>query len=395
MRNKNQFLILLVITIFVFPFFTSAKNYPDRTLIRAKGDIKVYLIEGNKKTWIKSPEEFNARKFSWQKIKVVSKEEVTAIKEEEAITPLPSVALSSPQVSPAVSASVSPVAAPIPAKINSEFPAPDSIRAEWLISHLTSNYGRIGQKIVFRYSRKDEDSLKNFRLYEKKPGETYFTKRAEFKETPSTGCEDIDIDGEWMMTEGGPCGYWVIQRTLPPGGRGLTAYWPAATYSEGEYSYYVVGVDSNGLETPPSLEAKLVFLPTASIASPADNKQSADRYPTFKWSVFGWPAGSTADYLVLISDDQNAQNPFWAKSLKVPASPVGRPDGQAEQSFTYDGNGLNPASKYKVYIYGHYRQSEYGPDYISIPPAVPEFWIKSSGWSSSLWNFLRAILLAF
>ncbi|TSC74854.1 MAG: hypothetical protein G01um101444_145 [Parcubacteria group bacterium Gr01-1014_44] len=398
--------ILFFITIFVLPLFVSAKNYPDGTLIRAKGDIKVYLIKDNKKEWIKSLAEFKAKKLSWKRVKIISLKEFDSIKENvsdsptptSAITPLPSIALregglpaakliSSPQASPSVLATVSPLATPpIPAKINSSFPALDYARADWLISHITSNYGRIGQKIVFKYSIKDKDSVKNFRLYEKKPGGLYFTRVAAFKEIPSTGCDDIDIDGEWMMTEGNPCGYWVIQRIIPPGGRGTTAYLPAVNYSEGEYSYYVAGVDTNGLETPPSPETKLVFLPTAGIFSPADNKQSTDLFPTFKWSVFGWPAGSMADYLILISDDQNAQNPFWAKSLKVSAL--------SEQSFTYDGNGLNPASKYKVYIYGHYRQSEYGPDYISIPPSVPEFWVKTPGWSSSVWKLLRALLIS-
>ena len=366
---------IVLLIIFIFSLFAFAQNYPDGALIRAKDDIKVYLIENNKRTWIKSPEEFNARKFNWQNIQVISKEEVGDIEEEkvvvESASPSPS---STPLATP-----------PIPAKVNLKFPAPDYARADWLISHFTSNYGRIGQKIVFKYSDKDEDNVKNFRLYEKKPGELYFTKIAEFEDIPSVGCDDIAIDEEWMMTEGNPCGYWVIQKIVPPGGRGTMAYWPAASYSEGEYSYYVAGVDKDGLETKPSPEAKLVFLPTVSIFSPADNKQSAELFPSFKWSIPNWPAGSTADYLILISDDENTPNPFWAKYLQVPA-------GKFEQAFTYDGTGLNPASKYKIYIYGHYRQSQYDPDYISIPPSVPEFWTKSPRWSSSLWNFLKALL---
>jgi len=387
MRNKNRFLILLVITIFVFPFFTSAKNYPDGTLIRAKGDIKVYLIEGNKKTWIKSPEEFNVRKFSWQKIKVVSKEEVTAIKEEEAITPLPSVALSSPQVSPAVSVSVSPVATPTPAKINPQLPAPDYIRADWLVSQETAKYGRIGQKIVFKYSEKTVDKIENFRLYEKKPGEQYFSKIADFQEVLSTGCEDINIDGEWMITEAATnqCGYWAIQRVVSPGGRELTDYRSAASYSEGEYSYYVAGADKDGSETPSSPIVKLVFLTTVGIFEPV-NQAVTGSFPKFKWSIAGgWPVSSVPDYLVMLSDDQNAQNPLWTKVVKILA-------GQSDHAFAYDGAGLNPSKKYQLFIYGRYRASEHDPDYISISLTVPEFWIKTTGQRVSLWNFLKGLI---
>lgn len=402
-------IIFLMLVILVFPLFLSrsspfsvmvrdvfAKTYPNGTLIRVKGDPKVYLIKSNKKEWIKSPEIFKARKLNWKKVKIISLKEFEAI-EEVSDSPTPTSAITpkaTPQPSPKVTAgeakptpSVS--ATPVPVKINRELPAPDYIRADWLISQTTSRYGRIGQKIIFKYSDKAVDKIQNFRLYEKKPGAQSFVRMAEFEEMLSTGCEDIDMDKEWMMTEAGQCGYWAMQKIVPPGGREATAYLPAADYSEGEYVYYVVGVDKDGLETRPSPEAKLVFLTTIGIFSPADKKESAEAYPVFKWSIAGgWPAGTTADYLLQISDHQNAQNPFWAKTLKVPA-------GKAEQLFTYDGPGLNPASKYQVYIYGHYRQSEYDPDYISIPMAVPEFWIKTTGQRVSWWSFLKALLFPF
>lgn len=403
--NLKIKLFFCLVIILMFPFFVLAKNYPDGTLIRGRGDIKVFLIKGNKKQWIKSLEIFKVNNFKWRNVKVISPKEVAAIKEEiiistpiSTITPSPSPSVAGspdlPNLPPVIlSPSITP---PISAKINPNLPAPDYIRADWLISHTTYNFGRVGQKITFKYSDKAIDRIENFRLYEKRPGSPYFTKIAEFEEMLSTGCEDIDLDGEWMMTEAAPnqCGYWAIQRIILPGGRGMTAYLPAANYSEGEYGYYVVGVDKDGLETLPSSETKLVFLTTVGIFNPADNQPSTEAYPTFKWSVAGgWPAspaGGLADslvanYLILISDDKNAQSPFWAKTLKVTT-------GKADHTFTYDGSGLSPAKKYQVYIYGHYRQSEHHPDYISIPLTIPEFWIKTTGQRVSLWNFLKALL---
>ena len=381
---SQKFPILLIIFL-IFPFFVSAKTYPNGALIRVKNDPKVFIINNNKKEWIKSLAEFEAKKLSWKRVKIISLQEFDTIKENVSDLP-PAKPASSPQTSPSVSAMVSPVAVPVPVKINYDLPFPEYVRADWLVSQIPANFGHLGQKITFKYSDKLADRIENFRLYEKKPGGQYFYRIAEFEQVLSTGCEDIDIDRDWMITEAGQCGYWAIQKIIPPGGREATAYAPAANYSEGEYSYYVVGVDKDGLETKPSPETKLVFLTTVGIFNPADNQPSAEAYPIFKWSVAGgWPAGAMVEYQIQISDNKNAQSSFWTKILKVPA-------GKSEQSFTYDGSGLNPASKYKLFIFGHYRQSESDPDYISIPLTIPEFWIKTTGQRVSFWNFLKGLV---
>ncbi len=390
MFKITHFLTLVLFFFFLFSFVANAGNYLDGALLRAKGDIKVYLINNNIKRWVSSVEVFNLNKFKWQDVKVVPKKEITAIEEGEPIvleTVLPSpVSTSSPQASPSATPmiSVSPTPPPL-AKINTKFPSPDYIKADWLLSHTTSNYGRVGQRIVFKYSDKKTDEVKNFRLYEKKPGHAYFVQVAAFEEIPSTSCKDIDIDGDWMMTEVGQCGYWSIQRVVPPGGRDAVAYLPAENYSEGEYSYYVAGADKDGQETRPSPEAKLVFLSPVNILSPADDQQTSGIYPVFKWSISsGWPLLSIPDYFISISDSEAAQNPLWTKQIKV------SPENKSSEEFTYDGLGLDSTKKYKAYIYGHYRKSEYDPDYISIPTVVPEFWVKSS----SPWTFLSWVLRA-
>ncbi len=411
MLKFTRFSVLIFVSLFLLPFIATADNYSDGSLLRARGDIKVYLINNNIKRWVSSLEVFNRHNFKWQNVKVVPKKAITAIKEGEPIvletvSPLPS-----PEVSPFAKAtedkpegtatptpiiSVIPTP-PIPAKVNLQFPSPDYIRADWLISRATSNYGRIGQRIVFKYSDKAVDKIENFRLYEKKPGDSYFSKIADFEKMLSTGCEDVDIDGEWMMLEAGRCGYWFIQRTIPPGGRGVVAYLPSTNYSEGDYSYYVAGVDKDGFETPPSSEAKMVFLTTVNIFSPVDKQQAVGVYPVFKWSITsGWPASLAGgpvssipipDYFISISDNETAQNPLWGKQIKVP-------EGKSDESFTYDGLGLDPTKKYKVYIYGHYRKSEYDPDYISIPSAVPEFWVKSTSSVVSFLGLLKALFFS-
>ncbi len=405
MLKQTAGLSVVLLVVSFFPLFVFAKSYPNNTLIRVKGDPRVYLIKNNQKEWIKSLEEFKVRKLNWKKVKIISLKEFDAIEEKvsglptptSAITPLPSIALREgglPSPSVSVSASIPPAATPIPAKINPQLPAPDYIRADWLVSQATAKYGQIGQKIVFKYSDKTVDRIENFRLYEKKPNDQYFSKIADFKEVLSTGCEDIDIDGEWMITEAAPnqCGYWAIQRVLPPGGRELTAYRSAGSYSEGEYHYYVVGMDKDGLETPPSSTSKLVFLTTVGIFEPT-NQAVTGSFPKFRWSVAGgWPSSAKAleggpliDYLILISDNQNAQNPLWTKVIKVPA-------GQSDRTFIYDGAGLNPAKKYQLYIYGRYRASEHDPDYISISLTVPEFTVVRLSRVDSWWGFLRALL---
>src|SRR3989344_713508 len=250
MFKVAYFSFLILILFLSLSFVVNADNYLDGVLLRAEGDIKIYLISNGTKKWVSSIEVFNLNNFKWQSVKTVSKKEISTIEEGEPIV-LETV-LSTPSPEPISRIIPTP---PIPAKINTQFPSPDYIRADWLVSHTTSNYGRIGQRIIFKYSDKEMDKVENFRLYEKKPGDSYFIKIADFERMLSTGCEDVDIDGEWMMLEAGQCGYWFIQRTIPParlpdgqGGRGVVAYLPSANYLEGGYSYYVAGVDKDGFE---------------------------------------------------------------------------------------------------------------------------------------------------
>ncbi len=51
--------------------------WPSGTLIRSTNDPKVYLVEGGKKRWITSAEEFNARNYSWKNIIAISDTELT------------------------------------------------------------------------------------------------------------------------------------------------------------------------------------------------------------------------------------------------------------------------------------------------------------------------------
>ena len=137
----------------------------------------------------------------------------------------------------------------------------------------------------------------------------------------------------------------------------------------------------------------MVFLGAIKIYSPA-NKQQTTVYPLFEWSIpDGWPDLSIPDYFISISDNEVAQNPQWGKQIKVPAGQLGRQEIRQSESSSYDGLGLDPTKKYKVYIYGHYRKSEFDPDYISIPLSVPEFQIKLTGSAISFLNLLKALFL--
>jgi hypothetical protein len=57
-------------------------NYPDGSLLRAKGDYKVYIIKGNYKRWIQSAEIFNAYgHLSWEDIIEVEPSELAQYQE--------------------------------------------------------------------------------------------------------------------------------------------------------------------------------------------------------------------------------------------------------------------------------------------------------------------------
>src|SRR3990167_8424091 len=153
MSKVNYFLTIILAVVFLFVFNVLAANYSDGTLLRAEGDIKVYLVNNNIKRWVSSLEVFNLNNFRWPDVRVVSKKEVTSIKEGEPIIVEPTPA-SSASPTPLISITPTPRPSPkatedktpIPAKINDMLPPPDYIRVDWLVSHATSNYGRVGQK---------------------------------------------------------------------------------------------------------------------------------------------------------------------------------------------------------------------------------------------------------
>jgi hypothetical protein len=69
-----------------FDYFTSANifqlNYPDGSLLRAKGDYKVYIIKGNYKRWIQTAEIFNYYgHLKWEDIIEVKPEELAQYQE--------------------------------------------------------------------------------------------------------------------------------------------------------------------------------------------------------------------------------------------------------------------------------------------------------------------------
>ncbi|MBI2674600.1 MAG: hypothetical protein HYX22_02585, partial [Candidatus Yanofskybacteria bacterium] len=165
MFKIKKLLILILFGIFLLPLVSVAASYSNGTLLRASGGIKVYLINNNVKRWVSSLEVFAFNGFKWRDVKIVSKKKLSEIK--------PSDSEGAVEISAGR------------AIINDKLPAPDYIRADWLVSDATSNYGRIGRRITFKYSDKEKDKIENFRLYEKKPGEKYFHKIAAFEEMSS------------------------------------------------------------------------------------------------------------------------------------------------------------------------------------------------------------------
>jgi len=81
--NKKFFIITLILGGMIFgvlaPYFVSAATYSNGTLIRAEGDSKVFVINNNKKRWLRSEAVFNSYKKSWDAILVLPKAMVDKI----------------------------------------------------------------------------------------------------------------------------------------------------------------------------------------------------------------------------------------------------------------------------------------------------------------------------
>ena len=66
MFKLTRFSVLVLVVLFLLPHFVFAGNYSDGVLLRAKGDIKVYLINNNIRRWVSSIEVFNLNNFKWK-----------------------------------------------------------------------------------------------------------------------------------------------------------------------------------------------------------------------------------------------------------------------------------------------------------------------------------------
>lgn len=82
--KKSVFIHLIIILIGAScPSLGFSVQYPDGTLLRAKDDIKVWVIKNGQKEWIESPEIFNSFGYNWNDIITVNQAELDFYSEQK------------------------------------------------------------------------------------------------------------------------------------------------------------------------------------------------------------------------------------------------------------------------------------------------------------------------
>ena len=246
--------------------------------------------------------------------------------------------------------------------------APYAIRAGWGITNdNTKKSSLFFHAINFGYN---DPVPSAFRVYLKKPGESVFSRTAEFKNL-SAPCLTITTTGGSILSTG-----WLIYRRCNGNDWKIDSYWlPTTGYPQGVYRFYLAAVDGSGQESI-SPEFEMYNLQPLTVLSPTTAQSPVASAPTFQWtSPSGWPT-SPASYFVSIYDDANFGEP-WIIHSKLVSAP-----SSTTASYLYDGPALDPAKKYIVRIYGLYRAATTticpSCDYISMDASTQTFWISGN-----------------
>ncbi|MFA6565250.1 MAG: hypothetical protein WCT48_00745, partial [Candidatus Paceibacterota bacterium] len=224
--------------------------------------------------------------------------------------------------------------------IPANLPAPTELKVGFGIMSGVANWVKISESFNFKYDLTSLANVSAFRLYQKKPQDSSYAMVGEFSDPSGlTTCSTKRTYGTWALTSlgGGPTGCpgsaWHLTRT--------SAY-PVASYTVGDYFYYVAAVNTAGVEGPISLLSFVRFLGTFPIQTPITIETAGTLTPTFRWQ----PAGGSSQllsYWVIVapSDGSGSQvmlTPFSSSGPNI--------------SKVYDGPALIPNKQYSVWIYG-------------------------------------------
>lgn len=220
----------------------------------------------------------------------------------------------------------------------------------------------------FPYASLSTYSVKGFRIYGQKPGETSFTKIAEFPNLPtSTEIGKSVYSNGWKLffTPLSTSTIWTAYKSTADTSTTYTAdYQPYTSYQPGAYKYYVVAVDAYGREGTASAVTTENILAPITILSPNEAQSPVTQPPTFKWTIAsGWPS-TPPNNIYLIDEATPWPHTIWYKQLWT-----------SNGSYVYDGAALDPSKKYVVVIHSRYYPT-YNTSYLSHAAAATTFWVK-------------------
>ena len=247
---------------------------------------------------------------------------------------------------------------------NQTLTSPTRVSADFSYSYdLSSSVARVAPMISFQYLSTDiiDKNIKYFRLYNKKPGESIFSKVAEFTSLPTTPGSATTTFGGWKLSFTFSPSSWL---TFAVTSTGANDYQPASNYAVGAHSYYITAVDSSGRESNPSVISTINILSPITILNPTAAQSPVSSTPTFQWTLpTGWPSSPSPDYIIYVIDQ--ASNKYqWQGYSK-------------NSGLLYSGTTLDPAKKYSVMIEAEVPINEQVM-YFTISNNLAQFWVSGN-----------------
>lgn len=241
--------------------------------------------------------------------------------------------------------------------------------AEFQYSTESLSEGRAGQKVAFIYDG-PTSQLAGFRLYERKPGDSGFTRVSEFTDLLAVGGSTYRVSGSWSLGRVSGTNSWLITRIVPEAKTSLPLpyYGPLSAYRVGAYSYYLTAIDAQNNESVASQTTNAHFLGEFTITSPTYAQSPVSLVPVFNWSLPSvWPQERSGFIIRLYKKDTKQE--VW----------VGvNPD--AIDSKKYDGlSALQENTPYAAHVYFVHASYSQNPlnTYLGMPKNVETFTVSA------------------
>lgn len=232
--------------------------------------------------------------------------------------------------------------------------------------------------LTFQFATSTLPYLKEFRLYQKRPGDGQFSLAETFSVLfQCKTCQITSASGKWWLWNNWQ-DYWGIW------GQGAHS----STYPKGMYEYQITTVALDGIESAPLTRFRLYNLEKVNVVSPvASESPIQTTTPTVKWTIpADWPQAQDRRFTINVRNDYTTTPYLWSyiSTIAGPHDTVGFRKYEPTRS-TYDPSQwevapLQAGGKYNVDVWSTF--SVYDPlllnsvGYAAMGASTATFWLN-------------------